>query len=182
MLILSKVHKREPPFSEDLRYLNCTKKAMSFDFRWLRENNRHVRPLILTFGVCWQRQDDKAQSASLAWSLKFSRARKSCGGRAMVAQVSSWQASKWTLCLAMAANSNNRAAHAAQLNILDGFCKCCIPVYSSGWNHCTIFLSPQWGACRAVLCQLGFGTHHSLTIIFLSSWFLHQEIGKSPIR
>ena len=64
MFILRKVHKREPSFSEDLRYLDC--KAMSFGFRWLRENNQHVRPLILTFGVCWQRQDDRAQSASLA--------------------------------------------------------------------------------------------------------------------
>lgn len=45
-----------------------------------------MRPLILTLGVCWQRQDDIAQMASLAWSLKFSRARKSCGGRAMTAQ------------------------------------------------------------------------------------------------
>ena len=45
--------------------------------------NLHVRPLILTAGVCWHKHEDNAQMASFAWSRKFSNARKSCGGSAM---------------------------------------------------------------------------------------------------
>ena len=45
----------------------------------------HVRPLILTAGVCWHKHEDNAQMASFAWSRKVSKARKSCGDSAMSA-------------------------------------------------------------------------------------------------
>lgn len=43
-----------------------------------------VRPLILILADCWQIHEERAQRASFAWNLMFSRAWRSCGGRAMV--------------------------------------------------------------------------------------------------
>ena len=64
--------------------INNIKKSISAkQLIYAYNQHLHVRPLILTAGVCWHKHEDNAQMASFAWSRKFSNTRKSCGGSAM---------------------------------------------------------------------------------------------------
>lgn len=57
-----------------------------------------VRPFILTLADCWQMHEDRAHSASFAWSFMLSKALRSCGGTDMIGPRKSRQekSKPWT--------------------------------------------------------------------------------------